>query len=67
MLPGIDFIAVSSREMLEVRLQVLIGIFVFAFFKFHGSLRQLTHADAVCLGADAGGDGCAGPGKAVRG
>ena len=42
---------------------MLIGIFVFAFFKFHWSLRQLTHADAVCLGADAGGEGCAGPGR----
>lgn len=53
MVSGIGFIAVSSRETLEVRLLVLIGIFVFAFFKFTWSLRQFTHTDAVCLGADA--------------
>jgi hypothetical protein len=61
MVSGIGFIALSSRETLEVRLLVLIGIFVFAFFKFTWSLRQFTHADAVRLGADAGGEGCAGP------
>ena len=66
MVSGIGFIAVSSRETLEVRILVLIGIFVFAFFKFTWSLRQFTHADAVCLGADAGGEGCAGPGNAVH-
>ena len=63
MVSGIGFIAVSSRETLEVRLLVLIGIFVFAFFKFTWSLRQFTHADAVRFGADAGGEGCAGPGR----
>ena len=60
MVSGIGFIAVSSRETLELRLLVLIGIFVFAFFKFTWSLRQFTHADAVRLGADAGVDGCPG-------
>ena len=34
MVSGIGFIAVSSRETVELRLLVLIGIFVFAFFKF---------------------------------
>ena len=43
------------------RLLVLIGIFVFAFLKFTWSLRQFTHPDAVRLGADAGGEGRAGP------
>ena len=43
----------SSRETLELRILVLIGIFVFAFFKFTWSLPQFTHADAVLLGADA--------------
>jgi uncharacterized membrane protein len=42
MVSGIGFIAVSSRETLEVRLLVLIGIFVFAFFKFTWSLRQFN-------------------------
>ena len=40
MVSGIGFIAVSSRETLELRILVLIGIFVFAFFKFTWSLRQ---------------------------
>ena len=40
MVSGIGFIAVSSRETLEIRILVLIGIFVFAFFKFTWSLRQ---------------------------
>lgn len=42
MVSGIGFIAVSSRETLEVRILVLIGIFVFAFFKFTWSLRQFN-------------------------
>ena len=42
MVSGIGFIAVSSRETLELRLLVLIGIFVFAFFKFTWSLRQFN-------------------------
>ena len=63
MVSGIGFIAASSRETLEVRLLALIGIFVFAFFKFTWSLRQFTHDDAVRLGADAGGEGCAGSGR----
>ena len=53
MVSGIGFIAVSSRETVELRILVLIGIFVFAFFKFTWSLRQFTHADAVRFGADA--------------
>ena len=40
MVSGIGFIAVSSRETLELRILVLIGIFVFAFLKFAWSLRQ---------------------------
>ena len=42
MVSGIGFIAVSSRETLELRILVLIGIFVFAFFKFTWSLRQFN-------------------------
>jgi hypothetical protein len=53
MVSGIGFIAVSSRETMEIGILVLIGIFVFAFFKFTWSLRQFTHADAVRFGADA--------------
>ncbi|MBK8120497.1 MAG: DUF599 family protein [Sulfuritalea sp.] len=40
MVSGIGFIAVSSRKTLELRMLVLIGILVFAFFKFTWSLRQ---------------------------
>ena len=38
----ISFIAVASREIWEVKILVLIGIFVYAFFKFAWSLRQFN-------------------------
>ena len=38
----ISFIAASSREIWELKILVLIGIFVYAFFKFAWSLRQFN-------------------------
>jgi uncharacterized membrane protein len=51
MVSGIGYIAVSSRETREVRILVLIGIFVFAFFKFTWSLRQFNFTQMLFASA----------------
>ncbi|MEK7820542.1 MAG: DUF599 domain-containing protein [Pseudomonadota bacterium] len=39
---GLFFVAPAAREVWEIKLFVLIGIFVYAFFKFTWSLRQFN-------------------------
>lgn len=41
---GLFFVAPAAREAWEIKLFVLIGIFVYAFFKFAWSLRQFNFA-----------------------
>ena len=48
---GISFIAASSRETWEIKLLVLVGIFVYAFFKFAWSLRQFNFAQVLVASA----------------
>ena len=48
---GISFIAASSRETWEIKLLVLVGIFVYAFFKFAWSLRQFNFAQVLVAAA----------------
>lgn len=42
MVSGIGFIAVSPHETWQLKMLILIGIFVYAFFKFAWSLRQFS-------------------------
>ncbi|MEK7244459.1 MAG: DUF599 domain-containing protein [Pseudomonadota bacterium] len=44
MVSEISFIATASRETWELKILVLLGIFVYAFFKFAWSLRQFNFA-----------------------
>ena len=48
---GISFIAASSRETWEIKILVLVGIFVYAFFKFAWSLRQFNFAQVLVAAA----------------
>jgi uncharacterized membrane protein len=47
----LPFARVDTREMLEAKLFLLIGIFVFAYFKFTWSLRQFNFLSILIGGA----------------
>lgn len=44
---GVSFTVRTSRELLEVKMLVLMGIFVFGFFKFTWALRQYNYCCAL--------------------
>jgi uncharacterized membrane protein len=44
---GLTFTTHTSRELLEVKMLVLMGIFVFGFFKFTWALRQYNYCCAL--------------------
>ena len=44
---GLTFTVTGTRELLELKMLVLIGIFVFAFFKFTWALRQYNYCCAL--------------------
>lgn len=44
---GLSFTVRTSREFLELKMLVLMGIFVFAFFKFTWALRQYNYCCAL--------------------
>lgn len=46
-LRGLSFAVHTSRELLEVKMLVLMGIFVFGFFKFTWALRQYNYCCAL--------------------
>ena len=47
---GLSFAATTSRELLELKILVLMGVFVYAFFKFAWCLRQFNYS-LVLIGA----------------
>ena len=46
-LSGLSFAVRTSRELLELKMLVLMGIFVFGFFKFTWALRQYNYCCAL--------------------